>query len=185
MHVEDATNTISESDYGTHTLVVYEDLEKLREFYSCYIKKRVEERNELIQLAPFYETDDSVRKSLSKGPTSIDIEKWEKIEKSLMIVDSLKKYSDNDSPESDYSFNKNLVKYAKTNGKAGVSILTDTGAFPYKHRIQELVNYELSLPSKYDIDLKRVCLFHKKDFNRLSEEQKQKLLNHHPIVIKI
>ncbi|MBA2266819.1 MAG: hypothetical protein H0W19_00560, partial [Nitrosopumilus sp.] len=86
---------------------------------------------------------------------------------------------------SDYSFNKNLVKYAKTNGKAGVSILTDTGAFPYKHRIQDLVNYELSLPSKYDMDLKRVCLFHKKDFNRLSEEQKQKLVNHHPIVIKI
>ena len=185
MHVEDATNTISESDYGTHTLVVYEDLEKLREFYSFYVKKRVEERNELIQLAPFYETEDSVRKSLSKGPTSIDIEKWEKIEKSLMIVDSLKKYSDNDSPESDYSFNKNLVKYAKTNGKAGVSILTDTGAFPYRHRIQDLINYELALPSNYDMDLKRVCLFHKKDFNKLSKDQKQKLVNHHPIAIKI
>ena len=97
MHAEDASNTISESDYGTHTLVVYEDLEKLREFYSYYVKKRVEERNEVIQLAPFYETEDSVRKSLSEGNISIDIEKWEKDEKSLIIVDSLKKYFGSDS----------------------------------------------------------------------------------------
>ncbi|TVP41006.1 hypothetical protein [Candidatus Nitrosocosmicus arcticus] len=40
LHVEDASNIISESYYGTHTLVVYEDLEKLREFYSYYVKKK-------------------------------------------------------------------------------------------------------------------------------------------------
>ncbi|CAN5828993.1 hypothetical protein BH23THE1_BH23THE1_31230 [soil metagenome] len=40
MEVEDASNAISESDYGTHTLVVYEDLEKLRRFYSYYVKKK-------------------------------------------------------------------------------------------------------------------------------------------------
>ena len=185
MDIENAANTISESDYGTHTLVVYEDLEKLREFYSYYVKKRIEERNEVIQLAPFYETEDSVRKSLSEGHFSIDVEKWEKDKKSLIIVDSLKKYFGNETVESDYISNKNLVKYAKMMGKSGVSVLGDIGAFPYKHRIQELVNYELSLPSKYDIDLKSICLFHKKDFNRLSEEQKQKVIDHHEISLKI
>jgi hypothetical protein len=70
-------------------------------------------------------------------------------------------------------------------GKSGVSILGDTGAFPFKQRNKDLVSYELSLPSKYDMDLKRLCLFHKKDFYRLSKDQKQKLVNHHPIVIKI
>ena len=39
----------------------------------------------VIQIAPFYETEDSVRKSLSEGEISIDIEKWEKEEKSLII----------------------------------------------------------------------------------------------------
>ena len=159
-------------------------MEKLREFYSFYIKKRVEERNELIQLAPFYESEDSVRKTLSKGPISINMERWEKIEKSLMIVDSLKKYSDNDSPESDINFNKNLVKYAKTNGKAGVSILTDTGAFSLSTSYTGSYKLRIGLPSNYDIDLKRVCLFHKKDFNKLSKDQKQKLVNHHPIALK-
>jgi hypothetical protein len=150
-----------------------------------YVKKRVEERNELIQLAPFYETEDSVRKSLSEGNISIDIEKWEKKEKALIFIDSLRKYFGGDSLESEYNSNKKLVDYAKRMGKSGVSILGDTAAFPYKQRIKDLVSYELSLPSNYDMDLKRLCLFHKKDFNRLSKDQKQKLVNHHPIVIKI
>ena len=185
MHTANASNTISESDYGIHTLVVYEDLVILREFYSQYVKKGIEERNEVIQLAPFYETEDSVRKTLSEGHIPIDIEKWEKAEKSLIIVDSLKKYIGNVSPDSDYNYNKNLVEYAKAKGKSGVSIIADKGTFPFKHRIDDLVNFELSLPSKYDIDLKRICVYHQKDFNRLSEEQKQKLLNHHVIAIKI
>ena len=185
MQAVNASNTISESDYGIHTLVVYEDLVMLREFYSHYVKKGIEERNEVIQLAPFYETEDSVRKTLSEGYLSLDIEKWEKAERSLIIVDSLKKYIGNVSPDSDYKFNKNLVKYAKSKGKTGVSIIADKGTFPFKHRIDDLVNFELSLPSKYDIELKRICVYHQKDLNRLSEEQKQKLLNHHVIAIKI
>ncbi len=83
-----ASNTISKSDYGIHSLVVYEDLVRLREFYFQYVRKGIEERNEVIQLAPFYETEDSVRKVLSEGPMPIDIEKWEKAEKSLIILDS-------------------------------------------------------------------------------------------------
>jgi hypothetical protein len=185
MQLENASDIISESDYGTHTLIVYQNLNILREFYSYYVKKRIEEKNDVIQIAPFYETEDSVRNSLSDGEISIDIEKWEKEEKSLIIIDSLKKYSDNDTPESDNNFNKNLVESAKTMGKAGVSILTDIGAFPYKYREEELVNYELALPLKYDIDLKRVCLYHQKDFDKLSDDQKQKLVDHHGISIKI
>ncbi|CAN5845116.1 hypothetical protein BH23THE1_BH23THE1_36200 [soil metagenome] len=185
MNAANASNIISELDYGIHTLVVYEDLAILREFYSQYIKKGIEKRNEVIQLAPFYETEDSVRKVLSKGHVSLDIEKWEKAEKSLIIVDSLKKYIGSVSPDSDYDFNKNLVEYAKAMGKSGVSVIADKGTFPFKHRIDDLVNFELSLPSKYDLDLKRICVYHQKDFNKVSEEQKQKLLNHHMIAVKI
>jgi hypothetical protein len=185
MHIANASNTISESDYGIHTLVVYEDLEKLREFYSRYVKKAIEERNEVIQLAPFYETENSVRKALFERHILTDIEKWEKAEESLIIVVSLKKYIGDISPGSDYDYNKNLVEYAKANKKSGVSIIADKGAFVFKHRIDDLVNFELSLPSKYDMDLKRICVYHQKDFNRLLKEQKQKLVNHHVTAIKI
>jgi hypothetical protein len=64
MHTQDASNLISESEYGSHTLLVYEDLTKLREFYSKYLTKRIKERNEVILLAPFYETEYTVRKYL-------------------------------------------------------------------------------------------------------------------------
>ena len=37
--LENASNIISESDYGTHTLIVYQNLDLLREFYSHYEKK--------------------------------------------------------------------------------------------------------------------------------------------------
>lgn len=183
--MQNAANVISESDYGTHALIIYQDLQNLREFYSNYIKIRIEEKNEIVQMAPFYETADSVRKTLSEGTKTINLQKSESEDRSLVIIDSLKKYAEHNSPEADNDFNIGLVQQAKTIQKAGVSILTDTGAFPFSSREQDLVNYELSLPSKYDIDLKRLCLFHQNDFDKLSEEQKQKLVNHHSIVIKI
>ena len=46
-----------------------------------------------------------------------------------------------------YNYNKNLVEYAKAMGKSGVAIIADKGAFPFKHRIDNLVNFESSLPS--------------------------------------
>ncbi|WP_161486186.1 hypothetical protein [Candidatus Nitrosocosmicus hydrocola] len=44
MHTQYASNLISESEYeyGSHTLLVYEDLTKLRESYSKYITKRIQ-----------------------------------------------------------------------------------------------------------------------------------------------
>jgi hypothetical protein len=70
-------------------------------------------------------------------------------------------------------------------GKNGVSVLGDMGAYPYKSKHKELVDYELSLPTKYDTRLKGFCLYHQKDFDILSDEQKQKLIEHHGKAIKI
>ena len=42
------------------------------------------------------------------------------------------------------------------------------------------MDYELSLPSKYDGNLKTFCLYDKREFDlRLTEQQRQKLLEHH------
>ena len=60
---------------------------------------------------------------------------------------------------------RNLVKYAKQTGKNGISIIGDIGA-PYTHKSKhnELVDYELSLPTKFDVDMKGFCLYHQKEF---------------------
>jgi hypothetical protein len=184
--MEDAVNKLTNEEYGIHCLVLYPDLITLREFYSYYTQKNMEEKNEVIQIASFYETEDAVRQTLSKGHrVIIDVEKFE-IEKSLIIVDSHKKYLQYKNVNSDFDANKRLVEYSKTIRKNGVSVLGDIGAFPFEDRIQELVEYELFLPTKYDnMDLKGICLYHKNDFDRLTIEQKQKLAKHHGMAMEI
>jgi DcmR-like sensory protein len=182
IHVENAADISSSADYGIHYMVIYSDLTTLREFYAYYIKKRIEEYNDIVLFAPFYETTDSVRQTLSKGHMAIDVCKYEE-EGTLVIVDSLKNYFSQE--ESDWFFKERMVKQAKKIGKSGFSIIGDIGAFPYVKNLNKLVDYELSLPCQYEIDLKGFCLYHQNDFNILSKDQKQKLIEHHGLTIRI
>ncbi len=116
------------------------------------------------------------------------MERLEGKEKALAIVDSLKKYfaADGEYTRFDLEVDKRMVDNAKTNGKSGYSGLGDVGAFPYEDRTHGLVEYELSLPTHYDdVDIKRVCLYHQQDFNRLTAEQKKRLTEHHSMAIRI
>jgi len=54
------------------------------------------------------------------------------------------------------------------------------------NKSNDLVDYELSLPTKYDVQMKGFCLYHqKKDFDKFSDEQKQKLIEHHGKALRI
>ena len=185
IHVEDAAIKLSAEKFGIHCLIIYPDLPTLREFYSHYIKNQMEDNNGTVLFAPFYETTDRVRQTLSEGHAAIDVSKFEE-EETLLITDALKKYfQEAEGEEDEWSFRKMMVKQAKKQGKNGVSILGDMGAFHYKSKIEELVEYELSLPTKFDFDLNGFCLYNEKDFERFAGEQKQKLIEHHGIAIKI
>lgn len=172
-----------------YALVVYPDMTTLREFWSLYTKKSIEEKNELVCLAPFYDTVDSVRKTLSKGHISIEVSKYESVDKSLIIIDSLKAYIDNDgsalAADLLWKSIRHQVKHAKQLEKNGTSIIGDMGSFLFRNRIQGLVDYELYLPTNFDMDLKGVCMYHQKDFDRLPEDSKKKLVEHHQISIEI
>lgn len=184
-HVEDAANKLSAEKFGIHCLIIYPNLPTLREFYSHYIKSQLEDNNGMVLFTPFYETADRVRQTLSEGQAAIDVSKFEE-EETLLITDALKKYFHSAVGEEDeWSYKKRMVKQAKKRGKNGFSILGDLGAFQYKGKIKELVDYELSLPTKFDIDLKGFCLYNERDFERFAEEQKQKLIEHHGMTIKI
>ena len=99
-----------------------------------------------------------------------------------MIADALEEYL-GDQPL--MYVKKRLENYAKM-GKNGVSVLADLGAYSHRSKHDDLVDYELSLPTKYtDVSMKGFCLYHQKDFDNLSEEQKQKLIEHHGKAIKI
>jgi effector-binding domain-containing protein len=94
----------------------------------------------------------------------------------LIIGDALERYFGEQNID-DKSFKINLVNNAKKIGKNGLSILGDMGAYHHRSKNEELIDYELSLPRKYEdgIALKGFCLYHQKDFEKFSDEHKQKL----------
>ncbi len=64
-------------------------------------------------------------------------------------------------------------------------ILPGLSCFFNIRKFNELVDYELSLPKQYHPAMKGFCIYHQKDFDRLIEEQKQKLTDHHTAKIKL
>jgi hypothetical protein len=175
---------LRQAEYGAHYIIVYHDLMTLRQIYAGYIKTQLEDNNELVLILPYYETTETVRSILSENPSSnegsvFDLSKYEK-EGSLMIIDSAEAYFASDT---DFlSFIEKLTKQAQSSGKNGISVIADLASFSYFNRIDKLIEYEMSLPTKYDdnMKLKGFCFYHQEDFDRrLSEEEKQKLLEHH------
>jgi MEDS: MEthanogen/methylotroph, DcmR Sensory domain len=173
---EEISNELRESEIGSHLLVQYPDLPTLREMYSHYIKSTVPGDNEIVVILPFYETTENVRRILSEDSACIDVRKYEK-EQRLLIMDSLKGYFG--SAEGLMPFVKQTVEYAKNSGRENVSVLGDMGSFFYYKKKDDLVGWEMELPRKFDMNLKGLCLYHERDFARLSEAEKQQLLKHH------
>ena len=182
--IEDILNELTKTDLGAHYLVIYPDLVTLRELYSRYIKTALYDKNEIVIVLPFYETADTVRKILAEDGTNIDVRKYER-KQLLVIIDSLKGYFG--SQEGLMPFVKQTMDYAKTVGKSGVAVFADLGSFFYYGTTKGFIlEYEKSLPLIYDgMNLKGFCLYHQKDFDKFSEEQQQKLIEHHGKTLKI
>ena len=172
------------AEYGVHYLVIYPNMITLRRIYSYHAKMQLEDNNEIVLILPYYETTEMVRSVLSgenknNQENIIDVRKYEK-EGALMIIDSVKAYFRSDTDL--MSFIGRLSKQAQNSGKNGVSVIADLASFYFHNGIDKLIEYEMSLPTKYDdeMNLKGFCLYHQEDFDkRLSKQQKQKLFEHH------
>ena len=182
-HVDDAIEQINQSEDGAHYLIIYPELRTLRELYTKYIKTQLEDESKTVLMLPHYETADSIRKVLSdhgfpaanNTSSSIDMKKYEDY---LIVVDSLKAHFGTGNHA---EFVNDQVKRAQN----GVLVIADGGPFFHLNKTDKLMEHELSMPSRFDVNLKRFCVFHKQDFNRLTEEQRQKLMNHHGQVLMV
>jgi hypothetical protein len=174
-NIKNIVEQLRQAGYGAHYIIVYPNIMTLREIYSNYIRYQIEDKKEIVLVLSYYETVDNLMNFLSQtDEISSDLKRYER-EGSLIIIDSVKGFFDFDHP----SYVKSLLKQAESLGKSGISVIADAGAFYHYSKIEELVKHELSMPSKFDINLKRFCVFHKQDFDRLTEAKKQKLLEHH------
>ena len=63
-------------------------------------------------------------------------------------------------------------------------MIADMGMFFLVKDEKRLLNYETSMPSRFDreydsIKCKSFCCYHQKDFNRFTEDERELLLEHH------
>jgi hypothetical protein len=208
---DEALTWFEKTPPGTHCLVLFPDLTVLRRLYSYYTKILLEDYNEIVLILPYYETTEMVKLVLSErdvsrprnndssGYSGLNVSKYIK-EGSLIITDSIKGLfsSEVQSNSSDYdpnvslaftSYIDRLLKQAERQKKGGVTALSDLGSFHhfFYNGSQKLIEYERSLPKKYDgMNLKGFCLYHQDDFERkFSQEQQSELLDCHGRNIKL
>ena len=161
------------SRYGSHGLILYHDLNGFRSIYTDFCKRALPQ-DEFLVIISHYESIESVRENLKT--TGLDIEQYEK-SGFLFLLESGKAYLvDYDGT---YKLARSLVARAKKEGKNGVTVLADMGTFFDNSKIEELVKYESSLPIWYDGNLRGYCFYIKRDFDRLTSDQKNALMASH------
>ena len=110
----------------------------------------------------------NVKRVLSEDNANIDVRKYEK-EQSLLIMDSLKGYFG--LQEGLIPFLLQTADFAKKSGKS-LSVLSDMGSFFYYDKKDDLLQYEMVLPSRYEkMNLKGFCAYHQRDFDKRFSEK--------------
>jgi hypothetical protein len=174
-----ALNTIKASNYGDHNLVVYPCIGQFQEFYVECCKDSLLERSEIFILVTYYQQVSAVRKKLLLS--GIDAARYEN-EGRLVILDSETAYQRNLQESAKYNIivlTTMLTKQVRARDKKGITLLSDLGTFILNNRIADLLSHELSMPSRFDSNIRPLCFYHNDDFNVLREEEKRRICSHH------
>ena len=173
---------LQDTEHGEHNILIYPDLKTLNEVISKHYKEALENRNELGLFVTYYQSIAEVRKVL--GREGVDVAKYEQ-EGSLVLYDSVKGYQTSEGVYSIMALINMLFERVKRLGKSGIFGMADMGSFFLLQRIEELLSYELSLPSMWDkMKLRSFCIYDEGDFSRMTEEERQALIDHHYKYIK-
>ena len=166
-----------QSNYKEHNMLVYPSLDILRDIYSRYCKSQLEEGKEIVIILPTYENISSVKRTLTDR--GLDVSRFEN-DDSLVIIDSVKGYFES-NPDILSTFEM-LAKRAEgeKGGDGGCSVISDMGSFSFLRKEKELLEYEKSLRLRFDsMKCKWFFCYHQGNFDRLSENQKGQLFDHH------
>jgi hypothetical protein len=172
-------NTIKASNYGDHNLVVYPCMGQFEEFYVECCKDSLLERSEIFIIVTYYQRVSAVRKKLHLS--GIDAVRYEN-EGTLVILDSETAYQRSLEESAKYNIiilTTMLTKQVRARDKKGITLLSDLGTFILNNRIADLLSHELSMPSRFDSNIRPICFYHNDDFNVLREEEKRRICSHH------
>jgi len=184
-----------EIEYGENSILVYPNLQTLRQIYTNYVKKQsasaaAREKEEIDSIlseessltkaritliAPFYETVDSVKHRLSaSGIESVQglIENG-----SLVIVDSFHSFFPD--PNGMKKLIDSLSQRARKEGRAGVTAIVDMGfffLFGGDSKAAHLISYEVSLaPKTQDGNVKGISCYHWENYGTLTDADKEQI----------
>ncbi len=160
---------------GGHNMLVYNDLDQLSYLFANYAKTFLP-KNEIILFATQYVAIDDIKHSL--GNNGVDVPRH-LADGTLFIIDAQEGYHGADKLGI-FKLATTLVSRAKKEKRNGFTCMADMGSFISFHEIDDLVEYELFYPTRFDDDLvKTVCCYNKKDFEELDKEQQDILIYHH------
>jgi MEDS: MEthanogen/methylotroph, DcmR Sensory domain len=172
---DDALEYMLQSNYGEHDMIVYPHLSVLSDIYSRYSKSQLETGKEIVMILPTYENISSVKRTLTD--IGVNVSRFEN-DDSLVILDSVKGYFES-NPDILTTIEM-LAKRAESDRGGGCSVISDMGAFSLLRKEKELLKYESSLPLRFNsMKFKVFCCYHQANFDGLSGNERDHLLEHH------
>ncbi|HZW54710.1 MAG TPA: MEDS domain-containing protein [Nitrososphaerales archaeon] len=160
---------------NSHNLLVYDDMQSFREFYSEYAKESLTS-GEILLLASQYEDVERVKRNLAF--TGINVESHLS-DGTLHVLDAQKGYFGTDDVEGIIKLALSLASKAEKERRRALSGVADLGSFFAFHEVERMMHYELSLPQKFEQRMQTICCYHEKDFESLTQEDGESLLAHH------
>jgi DcmR-like sensory protein len=173
---------IKQSNFGEHNLILFEDYFTLNNILLEYCKTALGSLNEMVLLLPHNESVSNLFHGLKN--IDLDVQKY-KLQGLLVIVEAKKGYFSLTNELVDIMIMiKMPLQRSNKLGKSGLTVFSDMGLFFDHNRIEDLIKHEaglfLSLSSSiYSNKMKIFCYYNITDFERLTKNQKQGLLNNH------
>ena len=188
--MRDILDSLSQTQPGSHSIVVYPNLVTFRQIYSNYTGRELQ-NNRIVLILPYYETVQSVKNFLSLA--NVDVSEFQRMG-SLSIIDGNEAFFNHQGTDdtTDYDTHANnergnivslmriMQKQALKLGKEGMTIILDLGCF-FTQSLYDLMLYEKSIPLIFkNTTLKQLCMYHQRDFDvRFTNSQQASLLDQH------
>jgi hypothetical protein len=165
--------------YGQHNVLIFGNLEILREFYSRFTKRALED-NDVVVLLSYYEPIKNVYAFLENA--GIDVAAYKKAH-NLFVEDSVDQFFGAGSDF--FKFLKILDEGAVHQGKRGVCVLASADAFHLHKEMKDLKEYEDSLSPPGNLkNTSIICMYHAESFAALRKEDQDYIIRRHNIVVK-
>jgi hypothetical protein len=160
-------------------VLIFGNLDVLREFYSRFTKRALED-NDIVVLLSYYEPVKKVYTFLENA--GIDVAAYKKAH-NLFVEDSVDQFFGASSDF--YRFLKILDEGAVNQGKKGVCVLASADVFHLHKEMKDLKEYEnnLSLPGNL-MNTSIICMYHAESFAALSKEDQDFVMGKHNKVVK-